>query len=116
MPFSKPDMMAGMDALMGDPMMGAPPPMPPGGGLEGAGFLDGAGTGAPILCRVCEVLIDSATGDPLSPVGPEAVDSVRQYVSEAGAAKKGGIPLIDNPALGGDPGVDVGADPFAGMF
>ncbi len=47
-----------------------------------------------IRCRVCDVEIDSTTGEALSPVTPDNVAAVRQYMTAAGAAEEGGIPLL----------------------
>jgi hypothetical protein len=81
------DMFAGMDALA------AAGPEP------SAGFLDGAAGGAPIMCQVCETTIDPGTGAPLSPVTEDAVVAVQRNLTAAGAALKGGVPLVDNPEL-----------------
>lgn len=47
-----------------------------------------------VLCRVCDTYIDAATGNPTEPVGPQNVEAVRQYISEAGQAEEGGVALV----------------------
>lgn len=67
-----------------------------GGLLEGGGF----GSGDQVLCRVCDVTIDTQTGDPLEPVTQQNLEAVRQYLSEAGQAEEGGVAL-DAPSIFG---------------
>lgn len=67
-----------------------------GGLLEGGGF----GDGTQVLCRVCDVTIDTETGEPLEPVTRANLESVRQYLTEAGQAEEGGVAL-DAPSIFG---------------
>lgn len=47
-----------------------------------------------VQCRVCGVEVSVEDGTPLHPVGPEAVEAVQLYVSEAGSAEEGGVELV----------------------
>jgi hypothetical protein len=103
MPFDRQDMFSGMDALAADPGM-----------MGGGGFMDGAAGAPPVMCRVCETTIDSVTGDALSPVDHNTVQAVQRNVTAAGAALKGGVPLVD--ALAPPPGGGMGMEDPLTMF
>ena len=50
-------------------------------------------TGETVMCRVCRSTVDAVSGSPVSPVGNDNVNAVRQFMSDAGQAELGGQQL-----------------------
>ena len=62
-----------------------------------------------VTCRVCQSQIETATGEPVSPVTQDNVEAVQTYETMASQAQQGGQ-VLDLESVPGVP--DVGPEPL----